>query len=79
MDVDGCVIHLLDAPSPGACTARKPGQGVSCSLCAVGQPGSRMLWAVIFSLGYRVVRLGLQFFTVVARGDRVNEVEILVL
>jgi putative transposase len=31
------------------------------------------------SLGYRVVRLGLQFLALVARGDRVSEVEILVL
>ena len=41
--------------------------------------GSRMLSAVIVSLGYRVVRLGLQFLMLVARGDRANEVEILVL
>ena len=38
-----------------------------------------MLSAVIVSLGYRIVRLGLQFLTLVVRGDRVNEVEILVL
>jgi putative transposase len=35
--------------------------------------------AVIVSLGYGIVRLGLQFLTVTARGDRVKEVEILVL
>ena len=39
----------------------------------------RMLSAVIVSLGYRIVRLGLQFLTLVVRGDRANEVEILVL
>jgi putative transposase len=38
-----------------------------------------MLSAVIVSLGCRVVRLGLQFLTLVARGDHANEVEILVL
>src|SRR5258708_13178377 len=38
-----------------------------------------MLSAVIVSLGYRIVRLGLQFLTLVVRGDRANEVEILVL
>jgi hypothetical protein len=38
-----------------------------------------MLLAVIFSLGYKVVRLGLQFLTLVARGDHANVVEILVL
>src|SRR5258705_4950977 len=38
-----------------------------------------MLSAVILSLGYRIVRLGLQFLTLVVRGDRANEVEILVL
>ncbi len=48
-------------------------------MCVVGQSGSRMLSAVIVSLGYRVVRLGLQFVTLVARGDRASEVEILVL
>jgi hypothetical protein len=35
--------------------------------------------AVIFSLGYKVVRLALQFLTLVARGDHANKVEILVL
>ena len=34
---------------------------------------------MIVSLGYRIVRLGLQFLTLVARGDHANEVEILVL
>ena len=38
-----------------------------------------MLSAVIVSLGYRVVRLVLQFLILVARGDHANEVEILVL
>jgi putative transposase len=38
-----------------------------------------MLSTVIVSLGYRIVRLGLQFLTLVVRGDRANEVEILVL
>jgi hypothetical protein len=38
-----------------------------------------VLSAVIVSLGYRVVRLGLQFLMLVVRVDRVNEVEILVL
>jgi hypothetical protein len=35
--------------------------------------------AVFVSLGYGIVRLGLQFFSLVARGDHANEVEILVL
>ena len=38
-----------------------------------------MLWAVILSLGYTVVRVVLQLFTLTVRGDGVNEVEILVL
>ena len=38
-----------------------------------------MLWVVILSLGYAVVRLVLQLFTLAVRGDRGNEVEILVL
>ena len=38
-----------------------------------------MLLAVIASLGYKVVRLVLQFLILVGRGDRANEVEILVL
>jgi hypothetical protein len=45
----------------------------------MGQLGSRMLSAVIVSLGYRILLLGLQFLTLVVRGDRANEVEILVL
>jgi putative transposase len=48
-------------------------------LCAVGLPGSRMLSAVIVSLGYRVVRLVLQFLILVGRGEHANEVEIVVL
>ena len=38
-----------------------------------------MLSVVILSLGYMVVRLVLQLFTLAVRGDGVNEVEILVL
>jgi hypothetical protein len=48
-------------------------------LCGAGLPRSRTLSAVIGSLGYRIVRLALQFLTLVARGDHANEVEILVL
>ncbi len=63
-----------------ACTARKPGRvSGGAALCAAGLPGPRMPSAVIVSLGYRIVRLGLQFLTLVARGDHANEVEILVL
>jgi hypothetical protein len=36
-------------------------------------------WVVILSLGYAVVRLVLQLFALAVRGDRGNEVEILVL
>jgi transposase InsO family protein len=38
-----------------------------------------MLSAVIVSLGYRILLLGLHFLTLVVRGDRANEVEILLL
>jgi hypothetical protein len=38
-----------------------------------------MLWAVILSLGYTLVRLVLQLFTFAMRGDVTNEVEIVVL
>ena len=38
-----------------------------------------MLSAVIFSFGYTIVRLVLQLFALAMRGDRTNEIEILVL
>ena len=37
------------------------------------------MFAVILSFGYVIVRLVLQLFALAARGERANEVEILVL
>jgi len=38
-----------------------------------------MLSVVILSVGYTIVRLVLQLFALAIRGDRTNEIEILVL
>ena len=38
-----------------------------------------MLTVVVLSFGYVIVRLVLQLFTLAVRGERANEVEILVL
>jgi len=48
-------------------------------LCEPRPTGSEMLSAVILSFGYMIVRLVLQLGVIAERGDRANEVEILVL
>src|SRR5258708_3385886 len=61
--------------------AAQPATGSSrcmSSLCARAL-GSGMLSVEVLSFGYMIVRLVLQLFTLVVRGERANEVENLVL
>jgi hypothetical protein len=64
----------------GACTARKQGFGVRPAvLCVAGHWSGGRLSGIVVSFGYPVLRQVLQLIVLGLRGERANEVKILVL